>query len=901
MKLNLVALFLLIQITTFSQTIIKGKIIDRETQKPLMGANISLDSTQLGTDTDADGMFSLAIDEKYKTITISYLGYETQKNLLSNQDFLTIKLSAQALSGDDIVISASRFQESIAKSPANIYKIGAKEIQHTPSGDYYEGLKKLPNIDIVNNSFSFKVFNSRGFNTTSPFRVTQIIDGVDNISPVLSFSIGSMFNVADIDIDNIEVISGPASALYGPNALQGVLSVKTKDPFIHQGLTIQVKGGTRKFAETQIRYAQAYGKKKKVALKFAGAYFRADDWKANDPVLNNYRKIPYAPQSINQLSQKLAADENLSDIERDKYAAFNGYLSDHPDVQPGSVAFTLPGYDEKYITKDLAYSAKVYTSLDYKITDKIRLSYFYKFNIGSTVFQGNNRAYMNNFRFNQHKIELSGKNFFVRSYLTHENLANSYDLVLTGINLGIAGIPGVSRMYLDNYIDSVRTYSDNYSNPLSPDEISQIKSTSFNAAQKGWLQPGTEAFNKAFEKTTTSGNRPTGSKYTSRSMIYHLEGQYNYTYKILDINTGATFRRIIPRTQGEIFSDTLMPDGKYKKLSYNEYGGFVQLTTRLLKDDLKILASLRMDKSQNFKIQFSPRVGLVYNKKAHAVRISYQTAFRSPTLNDQYFYLNTGGFILKGNLDGYNNLYTTNSVNAYNTSPGKDTSLLKTFIARPIKPENLNTVEIGYRLTEIKGFSAEMTLYYNRYKNFIGSINVIEPKKGSVYDSTGVNDLKIRNYNSYRIWVNTDNKVNTMGLGVGVSYTYKQITSYINYTYSKFFNENMEDDLIPGFNTPPHKFNIGVAANKVWKGLGFGLNFHWQDRFYWESPFSNGNVEKIHTLDMEVHYEISKIMSTLKIGGSNIYNNKVKYAAGSAEIGAFIYGSWLFDLNLKKD
>ncbi|MFN8284409.1 MAG: TonB-dependent receptor [Chitinophagales bacterium] len=896
MKFILVTYISLCSLFCFSQKTIKGKIIDNSNAQPLIGATILEENSTNGTTSDTSGNFSIELKNENSNILISYLGYQLKKVNTSNATDFIIKMDAEDITNDEVVISASRFQETIAKSPANIYKITSKEIQNTPSGDYYEGLKKIPNVDIVNNSFAMKIFNSRGFNTTSPFRVTQIIDGIDNMSPVLTFSPGTLFSVSDIDIDNIELISGPASALYGPNALQGVISIKTKDPFIREGLTLQLKGGSRKFVEGQARYAQAFGKKKKIALKIAGSYFTADDWRANDETLNNYRKIPYAPQRIGALSQSLATDMSLTADQRQAYTDFNNYTASNPNVNPGNITFTLPGYDEKYLAKNRAYGAKVSASLDYKITNTIKLSYLYKFNSGSAVYQGNNRAYMDNFRFNQHKLELSGKDFFVRTYVSQEDLANSYDLVLTGINLGIAGLPNVNKTFLNAYLDSVKILSNNYTTALTNAQVAQLKASSTAAAQSGWLQPGTEAFQAAFNKITTSGNRPTGSKYTSRSLIVHLEGQYNYTYKILDINAGASYRRIIPKTKGEIFSDTLMPNGKYKNLAYNEYGGFVQLTTRLLKNDLKLLASLRIDKSQNFKVQFSPRVGIVYNKSNHSIRLSWQTAFRSPTLNDQYFYLNTGGFILKGNLSGYNNLYTTNSLNAYNASPTKDSTLLKTFIAKPIKPENLNTIEIGYRLNELKGFSAEFTMYYNRYSNFIGSINVIEPKSGNVNDSSGLKDVKTRNYNSYRIWVNSTNKVNTLGLGISLSYTIKNITSYINYTYNKFFDDHKEDDLIPGFNTPPHKLNIGITANKVWKGLGFGANFHWQDKFYWESPFANGDVKQIHTLDLEVHYEIEKIMSTLRVGGSNIYNNKVKYAAGAAEIGAFVYGSWTFDM-----
>ncbi|MDB5228758.1 MAG: hypothetical protein JWN78_2951 [Bacteroidota bacterium] len=899
MKLFLVLSISLYAAVCFSQTKITGKIIDKLTSEPLPGANITEENTNNGAVSDSAGNFSIELKDKKNNLLISYVGYELKRISVDGKVEISILLERENKNNGEVVISGSRFSESIAKSPANIYKLTAKEIQNSPSGDYYESLGDLANISVVNNSFSLKILNTRGFNTTSPFRITQLIDGVDNMSPVLTFSLGTMFNVPDIDIDNIELISGPASALYGPNALQGVLSIKTKDPFVYEGLTLKIKAGSRKYVEGQFRYAQAFGKKKKVALKISGAYSRANDWEANDPVLNNYKKIPYAPQRIGALAQQLANDNTIDPAIRQNYIDFNNYTAANPNANPGNITFILPGYDEKYLTKDITYSAKLYSSLTYKITDKIQLSYTYKFNVGTGIYQGNNRAFLDNFRFNQHKIELTGKNFFVRSYLTHEDMGTSYDLVLTGINLGIAGIPRVSANFLNAYLDSVKILSNNYSNAITSGQVSQLKGSAMQTAQLGWLKPGTQAFTDAFNKISSGTNRPSGSKYTSRSLIYHLEGQYNYTYKFLDLNAGASFRYYKPRTKGQVFSDTLLPNGKYANISYSEYGAFVQLTTRFFHDKLKVLASLRFDKSKNYKAQFSPRVGIVYANAHHSIRLSYQTAFRSPTLNDQYFYLNTGAFILKGNLSGYNNLYTTNSVNAYNASPVKDSTLLKSYVASPVKPEHLNTIELGYRLIDLKGFSGEVTLYYNRYSSFIGSINVIEPKTGVAGELTGLQDVKTRNYNSYRIWINSPNKVNTLGLGLTVSYTIHHVKTYLNYTYSKFFDKNLGDDLIPGFNTPPHKINAGVLGDNVWKGLGFGLNFQWSDKFEWQSPFANGPVGKIHTLDLEAHYEIKKIMSILQVGCSNIYNNKVKYAAGAAEIGAFVYGSWTFNLDFK--
>ena len=85
---------------------------------------------------------------------------------------------------------------------------------------------------------------------------------------------------------------------------------------------------------------------------------------------------------------------------------------------------------------------------------------------------------------------------------------------------------------------------------------------------------------------------------------------------------------------------------------------------------------------------------------------------------------------------------------------------------------------------------------------------------------------------------------------------------------------------------------------RIWKGLGFGMNFKWVTKYNWESTFGDGAVPSYHTLDMQVSYEFPKWF-TLQVGGSNIYNNKHIEAYGSPKIGALVYGSMLFDLDRK--
>ena len=107
-------------------------------------------------------------------------------------------------------------------------------------------------------SLGFVVINTRGFNSTSPVRSLQLIDGVDNQSPGLNFSLGNFLGASELDVQKVDLIVGASSAFYGPNAFNGVISMTTKSPFVHQGLSASMKAGERALFETAVRYAQAY-------------------------------------------------------------------------------------------------------------------------------------------------------------------------------------------------------------------------------------------------------------------------------------------------------------------------------------------------------------------------------------------------------------------------------------------------------------------------------------------------------------------------------------------------------------------------------------------------------------------------------------------------------------------
>ncbi|MGE0635519.1 MAG: carboxypeptidase-like regulatory domain-containing protein, partial [Bacteroidia bacterium] len=226
---------------------ITGKITDNKTKQPLVGASVGIKGTTTGATTDLDGKFSLKVDVTNPvTLQISYLGYDKiEKEVNSSTTTLDVALSEVIVQGKEVVISGSRVSETIQESSASIQKMSALEVREIASGDFYQGLSTMKGVDISTSSMGFQAINMRGFNTTAPVRMVQFVDGMDNQAPGLNFPVGNMVGLNDLDVQSVEVITGAASALYGPNAFQGVVSMTSKNPYDYQGLSIQLKAGSR--------------------------------------------------------------------------------------------------------------------------------------------------------------------------------------------------------------------------------------------------------------------------------------------------------------------------------------------------------------------------------------------------------------------------------------------------------------------------------------------------------------------------------------------------------------------------------------------------------------------------------------------------------------------------------
>ncbi|MBT3345483.1 MAG: TonB-dependent receptor [Gemmatimonadetes bacterium] len=193
---------------------------------------------------------------------------------------VSLSLAEDPLQLGEIVISASRAAESIIEASASISRVEAADVQRDVVSSSYMGIvKNTKGIDHFQSSILEERVNARGFNSALSYRMLVLVDGRVSSMPSVGLPVNIQVPVADVDIESVEVIVGPGSALYGPDATSGVISMTTKDPRQYPGTQVSLAGGSRSTARGSFRHA---GHRQQWAWKVSGAYHRAHDYERID-------------------------------------------------------------------------------------------------------------------------------------------------------------------------------------------------------------------------------------------------------------------------------------------------------------------------------------------------------------------------------------------------------------------------------------------------------------------------------------------------------------------------------------------------------------------------------------------------------------------------------------------
>ncbi len=925
------------------ETKISGFITDGETGDPLAGVNILVKGTLKGTITNVSGIFSLNVSASLPlTLIVSSIGYESQEIAITSESptSLEIKLKESITLGQEVVISASRVEENILLSPVTVQKLDILDIRNAASTDFYDALKNLHGVDVSVQSFTFKSISPRGFNSNGNTRVVQLIDGIDNEAPGLNFSAGNLVGINELDLESVELISGPASALYGPNAIQGILLLESKSPFEYQGLSAYTKLGVNHidgidenpsfFQDYGARFAKAFNNK--FAFKATVSYVSALDFVASDE-----RHIASPAIGVDDQGN-ITRENNRSYNGTNVYGdfAFNfSALANEPSLAPFVTllptgedgAFTPTGYLESSFIDNRTESFKGNAAVHFRPTDHLELIGQFNYGFGSSVYTANDRFVLDGFSLWSAKLELKGTDFHVRLRATQENSGDTYaaNTVASLIN---------QQLYLSPY---TLTFVGARAAGLSIDQAHDQARAVADADQAANYAAGSPTFNRLVDSLRNVPLTSGGALLVDKSASYQADFDYDLSKhtKIFNLLIGGNIRNYSLNSEGTLFA--LEDDGS--EVSYTQYGGFVQAKKTFFDEKLHLQGSIRYDKNPNFLGQFSPRVSATYTiADKHNLRASFQKGFRIPVSQDQFVDLDVVTRRLIGTDDFIQNRYNIRTNTVYNST---EVDNLRSQIAagtitvdqaaaqlqpdqrlQSLKTEKITTWEAGY-----KGLLADSKLlidaYYflNFYNDFNTIIEVIQATPldgvvdgvpaGILIPNTGPSDPMSTAAKSdilnaevptqrFGIRNNISQTVRTQGAGFNIQYSFNsgyQVGGNISYN---IFNSDDRADLlsqnfVTEFNTPEWKYNLSLANREVIQNLGFNVTWRWQDAFLWESSYGVVVIPAYGTLDAQVSYKIPSINVIAKIGGSNVLNNRYVTGVGNPTLGGIYFLQLTFD------
>jgi len=923
-KQSIIILLLLCAcIPAFSQSYtVSGKVTEANTGLPLFGVHIAVIGNVQGTVSGQGGEFELktAVAPPF-TLHISFVGFKTQELEVerSGQSF-NIEMEEEYLLGQEVIISASRVEKSILESAISVERLNLIDIQQMPSANFYDGLYQLKGVDMNVHGLTFQLPNTRGFNDYTNARMNQIVDGMENIAPGLSFAAGNIFGVPQIDVQSVEMVVGASTVLYGPGGMNGTLVMKSKDPFHYQGLSVSLQGGLMNVGSdilehatplmnVSFRYAKVFNDR--IALKIVGSYLNATDWQAtdfrdrsdlDDPTLNHQSNPGY--DGVNIYGDESLVSANLAEV-ADQVI---GGIADAQGILPGTPEYdnlynraipyfpdqnvTRTGWNEKALSDDKTKNMQLGGSFHYLITEKLKLIAHANYAEGTSVYTAQNRFSAREFNIISGKLELNNPNFFLRAWGVAENSGTSYDIGGAALRLNEMWKPSEQWFadYLGAYTQTALVNEDMISAHrfarLVADNRDPNTGTVFDNTKPAFPIPGSPEFTQMMDDITSTNLNAGGARVLDHSKMFQVEGMYDFSHltDLFEVQLGFSQRFTIVDSDGTIFFDSADDP-----IQINQFGTFVQLNKDLLKDRLRITGAFRLDKNQYFDAQYTPRFSLIYfldSGNEQSIRATFQTAYRFPTVASQWVDLDAGIFRSIGGMEEVRNAYGFNSIPIYPMSgrnPVKDSVVTG---GGPIElpfqsPEKVASTEIGYKgLFLGKKLFVDAYGYYNKYRGF-EAIQLV----AQLAEDTGEEDDLL-----FQTSMTTDEPVSSVGWALGLDYRFR---IGILFRGNVAFNKLLENIDTPGvetrYNTPGYRANLSIAHPRIFKQMGFAFNFHWQSGFLWESGFGAGHIPAFSTLDGHISYALPRFHTNIKLGASNMLNSYYTTSFGSANIGGLYY------------
>jgi len=853
MKSLLLPLLLIIFHTAlFSQNTrsISGKVTDMETNEALVGATVTIKGSLISSITNNQGYFLFKKVNAGKIILeVSFVGYETAELTAEVKDNGTTTVDAvlriDTKVGNEIVVSASKRREKITNAPASIRVINAKDLEQFPGSNVGELLSKVQGVEYTRSGVDDITFNARGFHSAFNIKVFQLVDGRNSIAAA-SGGI-SMFNNGSTnkdDIERLEIVLGPQTALYGPNAHNALFNYITKDPRRYQGTTISVSAGSQYQFSARFRHATKINNK--WAYKLTGEHATGQDYKWYDSVYAGNQPPAF-------------------------------YIGNQPPAGTTPYygpAIAIPERIHDFTFRRYKGEAHVYYSMTPK-ADVIVSGGGSKFTRLQTITGLHNQLRDVTYGFLQARFV--HPRFFANIYNTWGNLGNS-------LNIGV-----YTRDFWNRTHSSLQTGPNRY---LPPDSA--------------------ELFATRL-----------GTTIKERSQRTNAELQYNYDFQKagLLMVAGVNYQNERPNGYGISLVDS------FQKIRITQYGAVLQLE-KSLPWSVRLIGATRFDHHSNFGDFFAPRFALVKSIGDGNFRVTWGRAYSMPSILNQYAGISRSLF---GNGAGI--MYIPTGAKFSDPASIKYTT--------PLKPEQVNTWEFGYKGTFIKKLFIDINYYNGNSKNFIsptrsvpgralavGDIEVIhsQPTAGSVVNDT----LKGASFSTFFNYA----EVQAYGLDIGLNYMFSKFVN-MAIKYSWFGSDITKDDIKndansdgyvsleeKSLNAPNHrgaviiyfqnlckeKFFVGISARYVQeydfysgsqigtamgkglRGIVFGGMRNTTNGplpSWYLKNFDHGSLGGFTTIDLNAGYKFNKMVS-VNMGITNLFNTTQIEFSGSPSIGRLI-------------
>ncbi len=937
------------------QLVFAGQVLDSTTKEPLSGAYVRVPGSVLGAVTDEKGFFRIPTTLRSPIeVEVSFVGYATRRLTLNpmpeGAPKTPILLAPEDIVGQEVVISASRVEEQLLRSPVQVMQLSGVAIRSSPAVVSAQTLSFLPGVDVIYSSFTFPIVNTRGFNFTQNPRFINRVDGVEMQSTALNVPVLTFTAPPDLDVANVEVIAGPASALYGPNAFNGAMLTALKDPFQYPGLSAQVRVGVNHLAnyqrepaplyDVQARYAHTW--RNRIGFKLAIHGLAGEDWRATDTTDRGIYAGAVPPYT-------LPGSGNPG------YVPANGYGYDARALIRGvpfangtpmpTFYLSRTGWMEPDLVSPRIQIGKVTGGLFYRFTDQLQGQVSFHLATGRTIYQANTRYALQDFVFSAYKAELTHPRGFFRVYALRENGGRSMPLGVLGANLLNTIKPHTEwfKQYLlayGGYLDMSMSAADKaafaahygFAVPVMGDHGAARRLADSDTRFLGtlptaapvagflgtrwdvggaWPAPGSPELRRLVDSLSRIPVTRGGGLLVDRCGLYHAEGQYELP-RWGDIQTivGGSFRVFEINSQGTIFVDTA------GRPIYNwEAGAYVQARRSFFAERLQATVGVRYDYRQYLVGQATPRIALSYawdKKSQHILRLAYQMGFRNPLNEALFINLQTDAKLIGAlpqtdralGIAGTNN-YTKASVEAFWAARAAGASLddaaklLRSLSISGIRPEKVHAFEVGVRhLFLAQKLLFEATYAYQRYKDFHGNVRLYGPKDPT--HTLTPPDVDTRNLSPlYGRYFNIPGTPQAQFFTASIQY---RVTRHLllnaNYGYAQAWGLESAKELDPGlnifFNTPPHRANAGVSLQNLgrWNAQ---LWWQWVHAYLFELPNYAGIVPTYNLLHAQVGYRLPRWHSEIRVGAQNLLNFYHIEVPAGPRIGGIYYIQYSFD------